>query len=335
MKKLTQRINRMLDELRASPGVRAAATSATLPGVLADWRTEIKLEGRAEREGKIVADSRFVSNGYFVTMQIPVLAGEGCRESLNLESVVVNRSFANAYLSGSPAIGHHLQMVSNQFLPSPAEIRGIVADAREQGLNREPAPTVYWCVSAPDPSPHFLIRTQGEPMAMAQMLRRKIHQIEPARSVFDISPLEQHLSDSFAENRLRTILLTLFALTAISLACVGLYGTLSYFVTVRKREVGLRLALGAVRGPNRYSFPVQRPRGIIHRMYGRFVSGGGVRASALGHVIRGIDGRCRNFFLRRVSRINCRRTRFACAGTPRRPRGTDASPPGRIVEAGY
>ena len=66
--------------------------------------------------------------------------------------------------------------------------------------------------------------------------------------MFDIAPLEERLSDSFAENRLRTILLSLFALTAVSLACIGLYGTLSYFVTVRRREVGLRLALGALRG---------------------------------------------------------------------------------------
>ncbi len=247
MKKLRNRIDRTLNELRAVPGVRAAAISATLPGIPSDSKSEVKItEGRAETEGKIVADSRFVSNGYFATMQIPVLAGEGCRESLN-DTVVVNRSFVNKYLNESPAIGHHLQWVSSQFMPSPAEIRGIVADAREQGLNREPGPTVYWCVSAPTPSPNFLIRTEAAPMKMAGTLRRKIHQIDPGRSVFNISPLQEHLSDSFAENRLRTILLTLFALTAVSLACIGLYGTLSYFVAVRKREVGLRLALGAVR----------------------------------------------------------------------------------------
>jgi putative ABC transport system permease protein len=249
MKTLTQRINRTLNDLRAVPGVRAAATSATLPGIVSDSRTELKLsEGRAESEAKILADSRFVSNGYFATMKIPVLAGKGCRESIEyFDGVVVNRSFAGAFLNGSAAIGHHLQLVSSQFLLAPAEIRGIVADAREQGLNREPGPTVYWCVSAPTPTPNFLIRTQGEPLAMAETLRRKVQQIEPARSVFDISPLEEHLSNSLAENRLRTILLTLFALTAVSLACIGLYGTLSYFVTVRKREVGLRLALGALR----------------------------------------------------------------------------------------
>jgi putative ABC transport system permease protein len=246
MKKFTERMNQTLGDLRTLPGVRGAATSATLPGIPDDFRTEIRLDGHAERQHKIVADSRFVSNGYFTTMQIPVLAGEGCRESLNLGTVVVNRSFANTYLNGSPAIGHHLEWASNSFVP-PAEIRGIVTDAREQGLNHEPAPTAYWCVSAPDPSPYFLIQTEGEPMAMAETLRHKIHQLDPARSVFDISPLQEHLSDSFAENRFRTILLTLFALTAVSLACIGLYGTLAYFVTVRKREVGLRLALGALR----------------------------------------------------------------------------------------
>jgi putative ABC transport system permease protein len=84
-------------------------------------------------------------------------------------------------------------------------------------------------------------------MALAETLRKEIHNIEPARSVFDIMPLEEHLSEAFSENRLRTILLTFFALTAVSLACIGLYGTLSYAVNVRQREVGLRLALGALR----------------------------------------------------------------------------------------
>jgi ABC-type antimicrobial peptide transport system permease subunit len=75
-----------------------------------------------------------------------------------------------------------------------------------------------------------------------------MHEIEPRRSVYGLSPLTDHISDAFAENRLRTVLLTFFALTAISLACVGLYGSLSYLVSVRQREVGLRLALGAMRG---------------------------------------------------------------------------------------
>lgn len=248
LKKFSQHIDRTLEELRATPGVAAAATSGTLPGVASDSQTELRLvEGRSATEGKIVADSRFVSDRNFETMRIPVLAGQGCHESL-YQTVVVNHSFADKYLSGTSAIGHHLQLASTQFLTSPALILGVVGDAREQGLNREPGPTIYWCFSAPNPSPYFLIRTRGEPLSMAETLRRKIHQMEPARSVFDVLPLEQHLSDTFAENRLRAILLSAFAATAISLACVGLYGTLSYLVAVRRREVALRLALGAVRG---------------------------------------------------------------------------------------
>ncbi|MBV8809137.1 MAG: ABC transporter permease, partial [Acidobacteriaceae bacterium] len=97
-----------------------------------------------------------------------------------------------------------------------------------------------------NPDPFYLVRTAGDPAAMASTIRRAIQKILPSRSVFDITPLEQRLYDSLAENRLRTLLLTLFALTAISLACVGIYGTLSYFVTVRNRETGLRIALGAL-----------------------------------------------------------------------------------------
>lgn len=266
MKRLTQRIDRIIETLRNTPGVQAAASSAELPGVPTEFQTELKLlEGPADPEHKIVAESRFVSPGYFSTMQIPQLAGEACHDPKYIASppasggvrvepdsitALVNHSFVNTYLPGPSIIGRHLQVLGNAFLrPEDAGVvRGIVGDAREEGLNREPSPTVYWCISAPEPDPYYLVRTGTEPMALAETLRKEIHDVEPARSVFNIMPLETHLSDAFAENRLRTILLTFFGVTAVSLACIGLYGTLSYSVTVRRREVGLRLALGALQG---------------------------------------------------------------------------------------
>src|SRR5579883_2570067 len=84
-------------------------------------------------------------------------------------------------------------------------------------------------------------------MTMAETIRQRLAAIEPLRSAYDFAALESRYSDALAENRLRTILLSFFALTAVSLASIGLYGTLSYAVSVRRREVGLRLALGALR----------------------------------------------------------------------------------------
>src|SRR6266700_2680817 len=193
-KGLTQRIDRTIDSLGSMPGVETAATAGALPGIPSHYQMELKFtEGQLDPERKIVAESRFVSPGYFATMQIPLLSGELCRESpdsLKSINVLVNRSFANTYLAESIAVGHHLQEVpSSAFLP-PGEIRGIVGDAREEGLNREPGPTVYWCTSAAGPDPFYLVRTRTDPMAMAETIRQKIHEIEPARSVFNITILK-------------------------------------------------------------------------------------------------------------------------------------------------
>jgi putative ABC transport system permease protein len=229
------------------PGVQSAATASTLPGVPDKFETELRIaEGQQDPDHKIIADSRFVSPGYFSVMRIPLLTGEPCADETDTKGIVVNRDFANRYFADSSPLRHHLAVADSAF-PLSGEIRGIAASAREQGLNTEPMPTVYWCMSAPVPDPYYLVRTTTEPMAMANTLRRVMHQLEPGRSVFDVVPLTDHLRDAFAENRMRTILLSLFALTALSLACVGLYGTLSYVIMLRNREIGLRLAIGARR----------------------------------------------------------------------------------------
>jgi predicted permease len=247
IKKMQQRVNRDLDGLRSVAGVEGAATSVFVPGVSSGPPVEVSIkEGAADGNQKIMAASRLVSPSYFATMHIPLLEGEACRESFGIPAMV-NRSFAETYLSGRTTIGRHVQFVpANPYMP-PSEIRGIVGDAREEGLQLQVGPVVYWCSSAPMPSPVFLVRTHGDPMALAETIRRKLHEVEPTRSVYEIMPLDQHLRENMAENRMRTTLLTFFATVAVLLACVGLYGTLSYVVSVRRGEVGLRLALGALR----------------------------------------------------------------------------------------
>ncbi|MFN7992654.1 MAG: ABC transporter permease [Bryobacteraceae bacterium] len=246
-KSASQTVKRILETLTAVPGVESSAATFLLPGVPGSFPVELRAaEGRADSEPKIIAESRVGSAGLFATLRIPLLAGEMCPQDSNTPGMMVNRSFANTYFGGAGVIGKHLSQPGNLYFPV-AVVRGIVGDARERGLDREPVPAIYYCGLIMQPGLYFLARTQGDPMALGETIRRKLHEVEPARSVYEVSPLTAHLSDAFAENRLRTVLLTFFALTAVSLACLGLYGTLSYLVNTRRREVGLRLALGALR----------------------------------------------------------------------------------------
>ena len=246
MKAVVQRIDRTLDGLRGLPGVEGTATAGALPGASYLYQSEFKVDGKVDPSRKIFADSRYVSAGYFETMRIPLLVGEACKKESTTPEVLVNRSFANTYFNGTSSVGHEIQAAAyNDFMPA-GQIRGVVGDVREEGLTRQPVPTVYSCFSAPDPFPNYLVRTQGDPLAMAETIRRRVHELEPARSVYGFRSLNQHLDDASAENRLRTILLALFAGSALLLACIGLYGTLSYLGRMRHREVGVRLTLGAL-----------------------------------------------------------------------------------------
>jgi len=247
MPSVLRRIDRTLDGLRTVPGVVDAATAGALPGASYRYQVEYKIDGKINTERKILADTRTVSAGYFNTLRIPVLVGEGCKQASTTSDVVVNRSFANRYMGGGNAIGHTVEVALYNDFGIKGIIRGVVGDAREDGLNTPPVPTIYGCFSAPNPFPNYLIRTQGDPLAMAEAIRRKIHELEPSRSVYAMASLRDLLDDTFVENRLRTALLVLFAVTAVSLASIGLYGTVSYIGRLRQREVGVRLALGALR----------------------------------------------------------------------------------------
>lgn len=247
MKKLTQDIDRMLDGLRTIPGVENAATSATLPGIPSLYQLEFKIDGRVDPTRKVLADSRYVSAGYFETLQIPLLVGDACKQQSTTKDALVNRSFVDRYLGNASPVGHQIVGVLQNDFGGERTIRGVVTDAREEGLNTAPVPTVYTCFSAPDPFPNYLVRTHSDPAAMAEAVRRRIHELEPARSVYGMVPLQAHLDDVSFENRLRTLLLTLFASCAVLLACIGIYGTLNYLGRLRQREVGMRLALGAMR----------------------------------------------------------------------------------------
>jgi putative ABC transport system permease protein len=249
---LVQRIDSTLDDLASIPGVEGVATSWTLPGAPGPYEIEFEsAEGMAAAGQRVIAAWRTVSPGYFNAMGIPLLSGSLCRSLLSgihrpgsPLDIMVNRRFADRYFAGGSPIGARLSWDSGSLA---GRIAGIVGDARELGIDHDMAPTVYSCDSAPNPFPWFIIRTEGDPALVAAVVRQRLHQLEPLRFVYDMAPLEARIGDAYAQNRLRAWLLTLFSVTALGLVCTGIYGTLSYAVGLRRREVALRLALGALR----------------------------------------------------------------------------------------
>jgi putative ABC transport system permease protein len=248
---LISRINTTLDELATLPNVDAVATSWTLPGAPGPYQIEFAVAGQPATRPPVIAGWRTVSPRYFDTMGIRLLEGELCRSLLAgihrpgaTLDLMVNRSFADRYFRGGSPIGSHVSWDGGSLAGT---ISGIVGDARELGIDHPVAPTLYSCDSAPNPFPWFILRTNVEPASLAIAVRQRLGQLEPLRSVYDMAPLEERIGDAYAQNRLRTWLLTIFAVTALGLASAGVYGTLSYAVGLRRREVALRLALGALR----------------------------------------------------------------------------------------
>jgi predicted permease len=244
------RIRHTLEELDAIPGVDAAATSLGRPGVDGRFEQQLELEGDVRRDEPIIAEVRTVSPSFFATLGIPLLTGDTCRqtESIGTEAMV-NRGFAAHYFPQRSPIGLHFpgQAVDATTRLSSWRITGVVGDIRDV-VHDDPRPTVYFCQSGGSPFSYFLVRASGDPASLVAAIRARLGELEPLRSVYDIATLDQRIGDVYAQHRARTFLLTLFSVTALALACLGIYGTLSYVVNLRRREVGLRVALGARHG---------------------------------------------------------------------------------------
>ena len=244
---------RILERVRAVPGVAAAGAIQHLPFSGYSWNSPLDVEGHVVPADAMrpTAASRLVTPGYFAAMQQPLLAGRTIEaaDASRPEVVVVNRAFADHFF-GSPAaaLGRGVQTRGARGAGPRMTIVGVVGDVRHNALTTEPGPELYNSIGVNTiPAMMLAVRAGGDPRALAAAVRDAIWSLDPTVPVSDIQTMEGRIAASLGRPRLLLTLLGAFALLGLLLAVVGVYGVVAYSVTQRWREFGIMVALGAER----------------------------------------------------------------------------------------
>lgn len=254
--------------LASMPGVISASYSSDTLLSAGQWTSGVHIEGQPEKT-TVETDMLAVGPSFFETMRLPLLNGRTFA-ALDLRSTqavaIVNQTFVRRFLEGRNPIGLHLGGTTPSGNKVEREIVGVVADAKYDDLRKPLEPTAY--IPLQEGEAYFALRTSTKPEALIPEVRRIVGALDDNLPLFDMRTQTQTIDRLLFNERLVARLSSLFGVLALILACVGLYGLLSYEVARRTREIGIRTALGAQR---REIFRLVLIQGLILAMVGALV----------------------------------------------------------------